>query len=245
MSEEIIYGLNAVREALRGKRQASELFLAGQPDDRRLAKLVELARERGVPIRQRQKHDLTRLCASDHHQGVALRVEPFPYANLDDILAAAADDADAVLLVLDSIQDPANLGALVRSAACAGVRGVIITRDRSTGVTPAVERVSAGAVETVPIAQVTNLVHSLEQLKERGFWIFGLTQDAPGSLFAQSLTGKVALVVGNEGEGVRPLVKKSCDLLLSIPLRGGVSSLNAAAAGAVALFETVRQRGVS
>lgn len=242
MSDEIVYGINAVTEALRGKRKVSELFTSADPHDRRIARLLELAAERGVAIRQRRKQDISSLTGTDHHQGVALRVEPFPYADLDDVMAAVADSTDVLLLLLDSLQDPANLGALVRSAACAGVRGVVITRDRSVGVTPAVEKVSAGAVETVPVVQVTNLVQALERLKQDGFWIYGLDQDSCASVFRQSLTGRVALVVGSEGEGIRPLVKKNCDQLLSIPLLGGVSSLNASAAGTIAMFEVVRQR---
>ncbi len=242
MSDDIVYGMNPVKEALRGKRKASELFVAGLVNDRRLAKLVELAAEQGVPVRHRQKQDISRLAGTDHHQGVALRVEPFPYAELDDMLAAMADTGQGLLLLLDSVQDPANLGALVRSAACGGAIGVVITKDRSVGVTPAVERVSAGAVETVPIAQVTNLVQAIDQIKGAGFWTYGLVQDSSTSIYQQDLCGKVALVVGNEGDGIRPLVQKSCDLLLTIPLLGGVGSLNAATAGSIAIFEAVRQR---
>lgn len=242
MADEIVYGINAVTEALRGKRKVSELFTSADPNDRRIARLLELAADRGVAVRQRRKQDISSLTGTDHHQGVALRVEPFPYSDLDDFLATVSDAPDALVLILDSLQDPANLGALVRSAACAGVKGVVITRDRSVGVTPAVEKVSAGAVETVPIAQVTNLVQALERLKQAGFWIYGLDQDSGESLYRQKLGGRIALVVGSEGEGIRPLVKKNCDLLLSIPLLGGVSSLNASAAGTIALFEVVRQR---
>lgn len=242
MSDELLYGINAVTEALRGKRKVSELFLSGDPDDRRLARIIQLAKEREVPVRMRQKQDIRRLTGTDHHQGVALKVEPFPYAELDDIVSATKDCRESLVLLLDSIQDPANLGALVRSAACAGVAGIIITKDRSVGVTPSVERVSAGAVETVPIARVTNLVQAMAQLKEAGFWIYGLADDAPAAIYRQKLSGRVALLVGSEGEGIRPLVKKGCDLLVSIPMQGGVSSLNAAVAGSIAIFEVVRQK---
>jgi 23S rRNA (guanosine2251-2'-O)-methyltransferase len=244
VSDEIVYGINAVTEALRGERKSFELFIAGSPDDRRLARIVQLANERGVAVRSRQKPDITRLAGSDHHQGVALRVEPFPYSDLEDIIAATAAE-DALVLLLDSIQDPANLGSLVRSAACAGASGIVITKDRSVGVTPSVERVSAGAVETLPIARVTNLAQTLERLKEAGFWIYGLSDEASATIFRQKFSGKIALLVGNEGEGIRPLVRKGCDVILSIPLHGGVSSLNAAVAGSIALFEVVRQRDLA
>lgn len=242
MTDEIVYGINAVTEALRGNRKASELFLAGNPDDRRVARIVKLAGERGVPVRMRQKQDLSRIAGTDHHQGVVLGVEPFPYAEIEDIIARTSEPSDQLVLLLDSVQDPANLGSLVRSAACAGVAGVVITKDRSVGVTPAVERVSAGAVETVPIARVANLVQAMERLKEAGFWIYGLSDEASSNLYGQKFSGKVALLVGSEGEGIRPLVRKGCDVILSIPMRGGVSSLNAAVAGSLALFEVVRQR---
>jgi 23S rRNA (guanosine2251-2'-O)-methyltransferase len=241
--DELIYGVNAVTEALRGTRKVSELFIAGDPEERRLARIVKLANDRGVPVRTRHKMDICRMTGTDHHQGVALKVEPFPYTELEDIITATADDTDSIVLLLDSIQDPANLGSLVRSAACAGVSGVVITKDRSVGVTPSVERVSAGAVETVPIARVTNLIHAMDLLKSAGFWIYGLSDDASATIYRQKMSGKVALLVGSEGEGIRPLVRKGCDVVLSIPLQGGVSSLNAAVAGSIAVFEVIRQRG--
>lgn len=242
MSDEFIYGINAVTESLRGNRKASELFMAGDPEDRRLSRITALAKERGVPIRMRQKQDIGRLTGTDHHQGVALRVEPFPYAELEDIISATSENPEAMILLLDSIQDPANLGSLVRSAACSGAVAVVITKDRSVGVTPSVERVSAGAVETVPIARITNLVSAMDLLKKSGFWIYGLSDDSPATIYSQKLSGRVALLVGSEGEGIRPLVRKECDVILSIPLQGGVSSLNAAVAGSIAMFEVVRQR---
>ena len=237
MQDEVIFGINAVTEALRGKRRAFELFVGPQPHDRRLSALVELAAEKGVQIRQRQKQDLARLSGSEYHQGVVLRVEPFPYADLEELSGTWKEQTAAgVVLVLDSVQDPGNLGSLVRSAACAGVLGIVIPKDRAAAVTPAVERVSAGAVETIPIARVTNIVHALELLKGAGFWVYGLDHASPQALFQQDLLGRVALVVGSEGEGIRPLVGKNCDLLLSIPLQGGVGSLNAAVAGSIAIF---------
>jgi 23S rRNA (guanosine2251-2'-O)-methyltransferase len=170
-------------------------------------------------------------------------VESFSYANLVDILASWRESGESgLLLVLDGVQDPHNLGALIRSAACAGAHGVIIPTDRAAQVTPAVEKASAGAVETVPVAQVTNVARTLEELKEAGFWIYGADSGVAASVFDQDFKGNVALVIGSEGEGIRPLVKKRCDLLVKIPLRGGVSSLNASVSGGILLFEAVRQR---
>jgi 23S rRNA (guanosine2251-2'-O)-methyltransferase len=240
--EEIIYGLNPVMEALRGTRRIYELFLAGSSSDKRLEKLLKLAAERKVPVRQRDKADLSRLCGTEHHQGVALKVEPFPYADLADVLAAIQDNPQKLVLVLDSVQDPHNLGALIRSAACAGADAVVIPKDRAAGVTAAAEKASAGAAGTIPVAQVTNISQALDELKKAGFWVYGADGSAKVNLYQQDLTGPVALVIGGEGEGIRPLVRKSCDQLVSIPLQGGVNSLNASVAGGILLFEVVRQR---
>jgi 23S rRNA (guanosine2251-2'-O)-methyltransferase len=243
MKEEIIYGLNPVIEALRGTRRAFELFVVGTGADKRLEKLLKLAKEKGVPVRNREKADISRLCGTDYHQGVALRVEGFSYTDLDALLdRCRASEGKGLLLVLDGVQDPHNLGAIIRSAACAGAHGVIIPKDRAAGITPTVEKSSAGAVETVPVAQVVNVAQTLDELKKEGFWIFGAADTAPGLLFRQDFTGAVALVIGSEGEGIRPLVRKKCDGLFSIPMLGGVSSLNASVAAGVALFEVVRQR---
>ena len=243
MKDEIIYGINPVVEALRGRRRAFELFVTGKESDRRFDKLLLLAKEKGVPVRQREKGDITRLCGTEHHQGAALRLEAFAYAGVEEILECWRSSGESgLLVVLDGIQDPHNLGAIIRSAACAGAHGVIIPRDRAVGITATVEKASAGAVETVPVAQVANIAQTLEELKKEGFWIYGAVGDAAASLYDADLRGNAVIVIGSEGEGIRPLVRKKCDYLLSIPIRGGVSSLNASVAGGVLLFEIVRQR---
>ncbi|MBI1922458.1 MAG: 23S rRNA (guanosine(2251)-2'-O)-methyltransferase RlmB [Geobacter sp.] len=243
MKEEIVYGINSVLEALRGKRRAFELFVAREGQDKRLEKILALVAEKGVAVRQRDKRDIARLCGTEHHQGVALRVEGFAYTDLEDMLARWRETGEPGLLVLlDGIQDPHNLGAIIRTAACAGAHGVIIPTDRAAQVTAAVEKVSAGAVETVPVARVTNLVQAIETLKEAGFWVYGAVGEAADQLYRQNFSGNVVLVIGAEDEGIRPLVRKKCDLLLSVPLHGGVSSLNASVAAGVMLFEVVRQR---
>uniref|UniRef100_C6E498 RNA methyltransferase, TrmH family, group 3 n=1 Tax=Geobacter sp. (strain M21) TaxID=443144 RepID=C6E498_GEOSM len=240
--EEIIYGLNPVMEALRGSREIHELFVAGTSSDKRLEKLLKLAADRKIPVRQREKGDLNRLCGTEHHQGVALKVEPFPYADLDDVLAELKGNQEGLVLVLDSVQDPHNLGALIRSAACAGAHAVVIPKDRAAGVTAVAEKSSAGATETISVAQVTNISQALESLKKAGFWIYGADGSARSTLYQQDFSGPVALVIGGEGEGIRPLVRKGCDAVVSIPLQGGVNSLNASVAGGIMLFEVVRQR---
>lgn len=242
MKGELIFGVNPVRESLRGGRGAFNMYVQTHATDHRVEHIIKLAEERGVAVHRREKIDLTKMCASSHHQGIALEVEPFSYADFDELTASiAASGVPGFLLVLDGIQDPHNLGALIRTAACAGVNGVIIPKDRAAGVTAAVEKASAGAVETVPVVQVTNIVKSLEVLKKEGFWVYGLAGEAAGSLFDAGFSGSIALVIGGEGEGIRPLVRKQCDVLLMIPQYGGVSSLNASVAGGVAMFEVARQ----
>jgi len=243
MNEEIICGINPVKEALRGSRKIFELFIADGTADQRVGKLTELAGEKNIPTRRRSKVDLTRLAGTDHHQGVALRIESFSYAELADILAAWKEKGGAtIIVILDGIQDPHNLGALIRSAASAGAECVVIPKDRAAGVTATAEKVAAGAAETIPIAQVTNIAVTLDQLKDAGFWIYGADEKSGHSLYSQKLTGNIALVIGGEGEGIRPLVRKKCDVVFSIPLAGGVGSLNASVAGGIAMFEAVRQR---
>lgn len=241
MKDELVFGVNPVKEALRGSRGVFELYVQSTATDHRLEKILELAQERGVKVLKRERNDLTRMCGSSHHQGMALKVAPFPYAELTDIIAASAQAGSAgVLLVLDGIQDPHNLGALIRTAACAGATGVIIPRDRACGITPAAEKSSAGAVETIPVAQVTNIAQTLESMKQAGYWVYGLEGGARQSVYDVQFSGNVALVIGSEGEGIRPLVLKQCDVLMSIPQYGGVGSLNASVAGGIALFQVAR-----
>jgi 23S rRNA (guanosine2251-2'-O)-methyltransferase len=242
MKDELVFGVNPVREALRGTRGVFELYVQSTASDHRLEKILELAQERGVKVIKKERNDLTRMCGSSHHQGMALKVAPFPYTELEDILASAARDGGSAgfLLVLDGIQDPHNLGALIRTAACAGANGVIIPRDRACGITPAAEKSSAGAVETIPVAQVTNIAQALETLKKAGYWVYGLEGEAKQTVYGVAFSGNVVLVIGSEGEGIRPLVRKQCDVVMSIPQYGGVGSLNASVAGGIALFQVAR-----
>ena len=240
-SIDLVFGINPVREALRAGRKAFELFAQTNPRDHRIPQIIALAESAGIPVRRRERPDLDRLAASTHHQGVILRVAPFTYQDLDTVLDDIKSGA-GLILALDTIQDPQNLGALIRSAACAGVQAVLIPKDRACGITPAVERASAGAVETVPVVQVGNLVQALEKLKQNGFWVYGLVGEAPDTVYQASFVGATVLAVGNEGDGIRPLVRSTCDHLVSIPQYGGVSSLNASVAGGIVLFEAARQR---
>lgn len=238
-SDNLVCGVNPVKEALAGDREVFELLVQVSATDHRLESILKKAHERGIPVHRREKEALTRLCGSSHHQGVALLVAPFPYCEIEDLLAM---EGEGFLLVLDGIQDPHNLGALIRSAACAGATGVVLPKDRACGITPTVEKVSAGAVETIRIARVTNIVQTLEHLKSVGYWVHGLAGEAGSSIYSINASGSVALVIGSEGDGIRPLVRKQCDVLMSIPQYGGVGSLNAAVAGGIALFEVARKR---
>jgi 23S rRNA (guanosine2251-2'-O)-methyltransferase len=241
MKGELIFGVNPVKESLQSTRGAFNLYVQVRATDHRVEKIIKLAEERGVAVHRREKTDLTRMCQSSHHQGIALEVEPFRYADLDDLLAAIKQSGTAgFLLVLDGILDPHNLGALIRSAACAGAGGVVIPRDRACGVTAAAEKASAGAVEMIPVVQVTNIVQALEAMKKHGYWVYGLAGEVSQSLYDQKFSGNTVLVIGGEGEGIRQLVRRQCDVVMSIPQYGGVSSLNASVAGGIALFEMAR-----
>ncbi|HEY3423735.1 MAG TPA: 23S rRNA (guanosine(2251)-2'-O)-methyltransferase RlmB [Negativicutes bacterium] len=242
MKGELIFGVNPVKESLQGARGAYNLYVQISASDHRVEKIIKLAEQRGVAVHRREKQDLTKMCASSHHQGIALEVEPFRYADLDDLLTSVSSSGkNGFLLVLDGILDPHNLGALIRSAACAGCDGVVIPKDRACGVTAAADKASAGAVETIPVAQVTNVAQSLETMKKVGYWVYGLAGEAEQSLYKIKFSGKIVLVIGGEGEGIRPLVRKQCDELMAIPQYGGVGSLNASVAGGIALFEAARQ----
>jgi len=240
-----IYGRRAVLAALRQKDvPLEEVLVAEGVGGRFFAEVRDLSRGAGVRLKLLPRAALDRVCRSANHQGVAARRAGFAYRTLEELLTGLPSLPEAALLVAaDSLTDPMNLGNLCRSALAAGAQGLIIPRDRAAGVTPAVIKGAAGALEVLPVCRVTNLADTLIRLKEEGLWVVGAEADAPQSLYDADLTVPLVLVIGGEDTGIRPRVQQQCDLLLSIPLApGGVSSLNAAAAGAVALFEIRRQR---
>ena len=241
---EIVAGPHAALEVLRaGKRTVRRLALARREGGAVIEAILDLARQRQVPVETRPREELDRQVRGATHQGVLLEVGPFPYAEPDALVRRAAAGPDAgFLLVLDGVQDPQNLGAIVRSAEAAGVHGCILPKDRAVGVSPAAVRASAGATEHLPIAQVTNLATFLESIKPMGFWVVGTDATGGRELFATDLTEALALVIGGEERGLRHLTKSRCDLIVRIPSRGRVASLNASAAAAVCLFEAARQR---
>jgi 23S rRNA (guanosine2251-2'-O)-methyltransferase len=241
----VLYGMNPVRELLRAEGDGvSELWLAeGGTRGPAFAELERLGRERGAKVRSAPRAKLDRLAGTDRHQGVVAVVADFRYAEVGELLAAAAASGrPALLVVLDGVEDPHNLGAIIRSAYALGAHGVVIPRDRAVGITPAAAKASAGAVERCPVARVTNVAKTLEALKGEGIWSVALAADADRPLHAVDLTGPTALVLGSEGEGLRLLVRKTCDLAGFIPMAGDLDSLSVSAAAAVALYEASLQR---
>jgi 23S rRNA (guanosine2251-2'-O)-methyltransferase len=241
--DERVYGRHPVLELLRGSgRRADEVaVLAGARGP--LAEVVALARRAGVKVSFRTRDQLTAMAGSHDHQGVVARVTAAEYVDVEDLLGVARDRGEPVfLLALDQVQDPRNLGALLRTADAFGAHGVVIPKHHAVGLTEAAARTAMGAVEHVRVARATNMVAALETLKESGVWVHGATLGNGVAPWAADLRGPVCLVLGSEGEGLRPLVARACDVLLTIPMTGGVGSLNVSAAGAVLAYEVSRQR---
>jgi len=242
---EILYGRNAVLESLRaGRRKPYKLMLAeGVRQTDVVGQIIFLAEQAGMPVNRTERRNLDRL-GNVNHQGVALETSEYPYSGLDAILSVTQSSHEApLLLLLDLLQDPQNAGSLLRTAEAVGVHGVMIQRRRAVGITPAVVHTSAGAVEHLLVAQVTNLVNAIGRLKAHDVWVAGLEALHDAQLYHETdLSGPLALVIGSEGEGLRRLVRERCDFLLRIPMLGQVTSLNAAVAGSVVLYEALRQR---
>jgi 23S rRNA (guanosine2251-2'-O)-methyltransferase len=244
---EILYGYHAVYEALRaGRRTFHEIYIGKQKSNQRIERIWLTANRKKLPIKELNLARLQAITGNPSHQGIAASVTPYPFADVDDILKSVSPDGRApFLLILDHIVDPHNLGALIRTALCAGADGVIIPKDRSAYPSPAVCKISSGALEHMCVAQVNNIVGCVKALKERDVWILGLDPKAPQSIYAAPLKGALGLVIGGEEKGLRPLVKKNCDFLISIPQRAMLGSLNASVAGGIAMYEAYRQRWVA
>jgi 23S rRNA (guanosine2251-2'-O)-methyltransferase len=241
---EYIWGRYPVLEALRSRRRVHRLMVAQGPQDPAMTQVLDQARRVGVPVEIVSRRRLDDLSKNANHQGVMALTAPREYAEVDDLLARAEDRGEApLLLILDAIQDVQNLGSLIRTAEAVGAHGVVIPEHRAAGLTPAVDKTSAGAVEFVPVARVTNITRTLDDLKKRGLWCVGLSEDAELTYDKANLTGPIALIVGNEAKGISRLAREHCDLLIKLPMRGRIESLNAAMAGSVALYEIWRQRG--
>jgi 23S rRNA (guanosine2251-2'-O)-methyltransferase len=240
---EVLYGLHPVEEAIRsGSRKLDHVSVARERRDERLERLIELCRTVGVRVSLESRDHLTRLARTDAHQGVLAIVRERSFLGIEDLLADKEEGQYQFFLALDGVEDPHNLGALLRTADGAGVDGVILPERRSAPVTATVAKTSAGASEHVRIARVTNLVRSLEQMKKRHVWVLGLDERGTPDYTDFDFKTDCVLVLGREGSGLHDLVKKTCDHLLRVPMAGQVSSLNVSVAGAVVMYEAMRQR---
>ncbi len=240
---EVLYGLHPVEEAIRsGSRQLDHVTVARERRDERLERLIELCRAAGVRVSMEPRDQLTRLARTDAHQGVLAVVRDRKFLGIEDLLAGGESGQHRFFLALDGIEDPHNLGALLRTADGAGVDGVILPERRSAPVTATVAKTSAGASEHVRIARVTNLVRALEQMKQKHIWVLGLDERGTPDYTEYDFRSDCVLVLGREGAGLHDLVKRTCDHLLRIPMAGQVSSLNVSVAGAIVMYEAMRQR---
>lgn len=244
MNTVTVFGLHAVRALLtHHPDRARRLFLLQGRRDRRTEQIEALARGAGVPVAMRPAAELDRLTGDGVHQGAVAEVVPAePLGDGDLAALVAAAGPAALVLVLDGVQDPHNLGACLRTAEAVGATAVVAPRDRACGLTPVARKVAAGAAELVPFVQVTNLVRCLEGLKRQGLWVIGTASEADRDLFAADLSGPVALVLGAEGRGMRRLTREACDATVRLPMRGATESLNVSVAAGVVLYETLRQR---
>jgi len=239
-----LMGIHAVKEALEAQRPIDRIAIAKGRQDTRIEEIVQLARKQGIPLRFEDRGQLDRLANSKDHQGVVALAAARAAATLNDILASAnqARGQIGLIVLLDGVEDPHNLGAIVRTALAAGAHGVVIPERRAAGLTDTVARSSAGALAHLPVAKVTNLVRTMAELKEAGYWLVGLDEKADKSYTEVDYTSPVGIVLGSEGEGLHELTRKCCDFVVSLPTTGPVKSLNVSVAAGIVLFEALRQR---
>ena len=242
-NENQLEGRNALTEALRSGRTIDKVFIAAGETDRALQHLAAQAKDAGAVVVPVDRRKLDAMSYTRAHQGVIALAAAREYFTIDDILEEAASRGENALLVIcDELSDPHNLGAIIRSAECAGAHGVIIPKRRSVGLTATVAKASAGALEYMKVARVTNINAAIEELKEKGVWIFGTAAQGSVPMYQADLTVPAAIVIGSEGEGMSRLVQKNCDVTVHIPMKGAITSLNASAAASILLYEAVRQR---
>lgn len=241
--DDIIEGRNAIIEALRAGRVIDKVYIAKGETDKNLSFIASKAKEAGAAVVEADRRKLDAMSRTKAHQGVVAVVAAHEYVTVDEILQNAADKGEKPLIVVcDELSDPHNLGAIIRTAECAGAHGVIIPKRRSAGLTAVVAKASAGALEHMPIAKVSNITTTLDTLKKNGVWVFGATAEGETPLYKADLKDAAAIVIGSEGDGMSRLVEENCDFKVSIPMKGKISSLNASAAAAILLYEAVRQR---
>jgi 23S rRNA (guanosine2251-2'-O)-methyltransferase len=241
--EQVLAGKHPVLEALKAGRPLNKIWVSENAQRSQIAPILEAAKARGVVVQQADKRKLDQLAQGFPHQGVVAQAAAAAYADVDDILALAAQRGEPPFLVLlDEVEDPHNLGSVLRTAECTGVHGVVVPKRRSASLTAVVAKTSAGAVEYVPVARVSNLAQTIDKLKEAGVWIAGAAGEAGTDVYRANLKGPLAIVIGNEGRGLSRLVRERCDFLVSLPMFGKIHSLNASVAAGVILYEAVRQR---
>ena len=245
IQNEIIEGRNAVMEALRAGRPMDKLYINKGEVDKTLGHIASTARDKGIVVVECDRRKLDFMSKTHAHQGVIALAAVREYCEVADILAIAAERGEAPFVVLcDEISDGHNLGAIIRSAECAGAHGIIIPKRRSAGLTAVVDKASAGAAEHMAVARVPNIPAALKELKERGVWVYGTAADGQSDLWHTDFSGPIALVIGSEGDGMGRLVRECCDFIVSLPMKGRVSSLNASAAAAITMYEILRQRSL-
>ena len=243
LPDDVLVGRNAVTEALKSGRGINKLWIASGDREGSVSEIAALAKERGIVVQYVERAKIESLAGGHRHQGVLAYVAPVPYAELDDILKAAEAKGEAPFLVLlDELEDPHNLGALLRTADATGVHGILIPKRRSVSLNATVAKTSAGAVEYVPVARIGNIAQTLKKLKEKGFWVAGADMDGEKAYYEADLTGPLVLVVGSEGRGMSRLTKDACDFIVSMPMVGRINSLNASVAGSILMYESMRQR---
>ena len=243
LPDDVLVGRNAVTEALKSGRGINKLWIASGDREGSVAEIAALAKERGIVVQYVERAKIESLAGGHRHQGVLAYVAPVPYAELDDILKAAEEKGEAPFLVLlDELEDPHNLGALLRTADATGVHGILIPKRRSVSLNATVAKTSAGAVEYVPVARIGNIAQTHKKLKEKGFWVAGADMDGEKAYYEADLTGPLVLVVGSEGRGMSRLTKDACDFIVSMPMVGRINSLNASVAGSILMYESMRQR---
>ena len=236
-------GRNALTEALKAGRAIDKVFIADGDTDKSLQRLAALAKEAGAVVVPVDRRKLDMMSTTHAHQGIIAQAAAHEYASIDDILEEAASRGqNALIVICDELSDPHNLGAIMRSAECAGAHGVIIPKRRSVGLTATVAKASAGAIEYMKVARVANINNTIHELKEKGVWVFGAAGEGSQPMYRADLTGPVAIVIGNEGDGMSQLVRKNCDVMVHIPMKGKITSLNASNAASILLYEAVRQR---
>ena len=242
LPEDMLAGRNAVMEALKGSSRINRLMVADGSSEGSIRELIAVAKEKGVPVQFLERSKLDSMAKGIRHQGVLAQVSPVEYVELEDILLKAREkQEDPFIILLDELEDPHNLGAILRSADAAGAHGVLIPKRRSCPLSATVAKTSAGAVEHVPVARIGNIVQTIKALKEEGLWVAGADMDGK-NYYEADLTGPLILVVGSEGQGIGRLVKEQCDFIVRIPMLGAINSLNASVAGSVLMFEVTKQR---